>query len=96
MIYNGKHHEFIMQQMSDLRCPLCLTLPPLPALVTLCVVSCLIWLHLLPPVAGMRSKNEERERGSEQEAEIVSEVQRQRRRASGEYRVGEGGGRSGN
>lgn len=80
MIYNGKHHEFIMQQMSDLRCPLCSTQPhcsPLSAaLVPLCVVSFLIWLHLLPPVAGMRSKNEKRER--EKQAEIVRELQRQR------------------
>lgn len=92
MIYNGKHHEFIMQQMSDLRCPLCSTLPhcsPLSAaLVPLCVVSFLIWLHLLPPVAGMRSKNEKRERERVKQAEIVRELQRQKSEGEREGRSG--------
>lgn len=78
-----------MQQMSDLRCPL-YPCPSASALVPLCVVSCLIWLHLLPPVAGMRSKNE-RERKREQEAEIVREIEKE-----SEWWGYRGGGGSGN
>lgn len=92
MIYNGKHHEFIMQQMSDLRCPL-YPCASVSALVPLCVVSCLIWLHLLPPVAGMRSKNEERERegavGRDSERGAKTEKE-------SEWRGYRGGGGSGN